>query len=128
VTIRRGAENQSALERYEEHRDRLGIHPSVDMEAALLYTWAVEVGLGVLESFGHRTPLGAQLGRCSEPHGPRPSTATRPETSATTSTETTIHLNCCGNPTSNEDLLGCDRMRCDRTPTRHNHAGAGEIR
>jgi AcrR family transcriptional regulator len=40
------------LERYEEHRDRLGIHPSVDMEAALLYTWAVELGLGVLESLG----------------------------------------------------------------------------
>ena len=40
------------LERYEEHRDRLGIDPSVDMEAALLYTWAVELGLGVLESLG----------------------------------------------------------------------------
>ncbi|MDE3204308.1 MAG: TetR/AcrR family transcriptional regulator [Acidobacteriota bacterium] len=40
------------LKQYEEHRDRMGIHPSVDMEAALLYTWAVELGLGVLEGIG----------------------------------------------------------------------------
>ena len=37
---------------YERDRQRLGIHPSVDMEAAVLYTWAIELGLGVLESFG----------------------------------------------------------------------------
>jgi TetR/AcrR family acrAB operon transcriptional repressor len=37
---------------YERDRERLGIHPSVDLEAAVLYTWAVELGLGVLESFG----------------------------------------------------------------------------
>ncbi len=40
------------LKQYEENRDRMGIHPSVDMEAALLYTWAVELGLGVLEGIG----------------------------------------------------------------------------
>jgi AcrR family transcriptional regulator len=40
------------LEGYERDRDRMGIHPSVDMQAALLYTWAAELGLGVLESFG----------------------------------------------------------------------------
>jgi AcrR family transcriptional regulator len=40
------------LEGYERDRDRMGIHPSVDMQAALLYTWATELGLGVLESFG----------------------------------------------------------------------------
>lgn len=37
---------------YEAHRDRQGIHPSVDIPDAVLYTWAVEVGLGVLESVG----------------------------------------------------------------------------
>ena len=40
------------LEGYERERDGLGIHPSVDMEAALLFTWAVELGLGVLECLG----------------------------------------------------------------------------
>ena len=43
---------QEWLEAYERERGRMGIHPAVDMEAALLYTWAAEVGLGVLESFG----------------------------------------------------------------------------
>ena len=33
-------------------RERLGIDPSVDVEAALLYVWAAELGLGVLESMG----------------------------------------------------------------------------
>ena len=37
---------------YERERTRLGIDPAVDIEAAVLYTWAVELGLGVLESFG----------------------------------------------------------------------------
>jgi AcrR family transcriptional regulator len=37
---------------YEQHRDRLGIDPSVDIQAAVVYTWAVEVGLGVLEAVG----------------------------------------------------------------------------
>jgi len=40
------------LEGFEHERERLGIHPSVDMEAALLYVWAAEVGLGVLEGLG----------------------------------------------------------------------------
>ncbi len=40
------------LKQYEDNRDRMGIHPTVDMEAALLYTWAVELGLGVLEGLG----------------------------------------------------------------------------
>jgi AcrR family transcriptional regulator len=40
------------LKGYERERERLGIHPAVDMEAALLYTWAVELGLGVLEGIG----------------------------------------------------------------------------
>lgn len=42
----------SWLEQYEDNRDRMGIHPTVDMQAALLYTWAVELGLGVLEGLG----------------------------------------------------------------------------
>lgn len=40
------------LKEYEREREGLGIHPAVDMEAALLYTWAVELGLGVLEGIG----------------------------------------------------------------------------
>lgn len=40
------------LEAYERERDRLGIDASVDLEAFVLHTWAVELGLGVLESFG----------------------------------------------------------------------------
>ncbi len=37
---------------FERERGRLGIDASVDMEAALLYIWAAELGLGVLESMG----------------------------------------------------------------------------
>jgi len=37
---------------YERDRDRLGIDPSVDIRTAVIYTWAVEVGLGVLEGIG----------------------------------------------------------------------------
>ncbi len=40
------------VEAYKRNLPRLGIHPSVDIETAVLYTWAVEVGLGVLEGFG----------------------------------------------------------------------------
>ena len=36
---------------YESHRERLGIDPSVDVHTAVLYTWAAEVGLGILEAF-----------------------------------------------------------------------------
>src|SRR5690606_382023 len=37
---------------YERDRDRLGIDPSVEVETAVLHTWATELGLGVLESIG----------------------------------------------------------------------------
>jgi hypothetical protein len=37
---------------YERDRERLGIHPDVDIPSAVIYTWAVEVGLGVLEGVG----------------------------------------------------------------------------
>jgi hypothetical protein len=40
------------IEGYERERDRLGIDAAVDIETAVLYTWAVELGLGVLEGFG----------------------------------------------------------------------------
>ena len=40
------------LKGYERDRERLGIHPSVDMETAVLYIWTTELGLGVLESVG----------------------------------------------------------------------------
>jgi AcrR family transcriptional regulator len=40
------------LEAYERERDRMGIDADVDMPATVLYTWAVELGLGVLESMG----------------------------------------------------------------------------
>jgi len=40
------------IEGYEAHRVRLGIDDAVDLEAAVLYTWAVELGLGVLEAIG----------------------------------------------------------------------------
>jgi AcrR family transcriptional regulator len=40
------------IEGYEQQRGRLGFDPSVDVEAAVLYTWAAELGLGVLESVG----------------------------------------------------------------------------
>jgi AcrR family transcriptional regulator len=44
------------LEQYQETRDSMGIDPSVDMRAALLYTWAAELGLGVLEAIGVELP------------------------------------------------------------------------
>ena len=37
---------------YEADRERQGIHPSVDMPTAVIATWALEVGLGVLEGVG----------------------------------------------------------------------------
>lgn len=40
------------LKGYERDRERLGIDPSVDLHAAVLCTWAVELGLGVLEGIG----------------------------------------------------------------------------
>jgi len=40
------------IEGYERNRARLGIDPSVDLRTAVIYTWAAEVGLGVLECLG----------------------------------------------------------------------------
>lgn len=37
---------------YRAARAQLGIDPSVDIDDAVLYTWAAEVGLGVLEALG----------------------------------------------------------------------------
>jgi AcrR family transcriptional regulator len=42
----------SWIKGYEAHRERLGIDPGVDIASAVLYTWAAEVGLGVLEAVG----------------------------------------------------------------------------
>lgn len=42
----------SWIEGYEANREQLGIDPSVDIRSAVLYTWAAEVGLGVLEAMG----------------------------------------------------------------------------
>jgi AcrR family transcriptional regulator len=43
---------QAWIAEYEANRERLGIDPALDLQAAVLYTWAAEVGLGVLEVFG----------------------------------------------------------------------------
>lgn len=43
---------QRWIDAYEEHRDDLGIDPSVDIREAVLYSWAAEVGLGVMEAVG----------------------------------------------------------------------------
>lgn len=40
------------LKGYEEARESLGIDASVDLQAFVVYTWAAEVGLGVLEAVG----------------------------------------------------------------------------
>ena len=40
------------VEGFEVNRERMGIDPRVDLRAAILYAWACEVGLGVLESLG----------------------------------------------------------------------------
>jgi hypothetical protein len=37
---------------YRNGRVAQGIDPAVDLEAMVLYTWAVELGLGVLEALG----------------------------------------------------------------------------
>ena len=39
-------------EGYKRERQRLGIHPAVDIDTAVLVIWAVELGLGVLEGVG----------------------------------------------------------------------------
>jgi AcrR family transcriptional regulator len=40
------------IQGYERDRERLGIDASVDLRTAVIFTWAVEVGLGVLEGVG----------------------------------------------------------------------------
>jgi len=40
------------IDGYEANRADLGLDPSVDVHDAVLYTWAGEVGLGVLEAMG----------------------------------------------------------------------------
>ena len=57
VTRQRLREEQLAhisswIEGYRRVRGRQGIHPDVDIEAMVLYTWAAELGLGVLEAIG----------------------------------------------------------------------------
>lgn len=37
---------------YEREREVLGIDPTVDLEAAVMLTWAAEIGLGILEVLG----------------------------------------------------------------------------
>jgi AcrR family transcriptional regulator len=39
-------------ERYEADRERLELDPDLDLATACLYTWAAELGLGMLEAFG----------------------------------------------------------------------------
>ena len=41
------------MEGYQRTRDQHRIDPSVDVEAVVLYSWAAELGLGVLEGFRH---------------------------------------------------------------------------
>jgi len=43
---------QSWITGYTEHRDSLGIDASVNIRDAVIFSWAAEVGLGVLESIG----------------------------------------------------------------------------
>ena len=43
---------QAWIDGYEEHRDELGLDPTIDVRDAVLYSWAAEVGLGVLEAIG----------------------------------------------------------------------------
>jgi AcrR family transcriptional regulator len=39
------------VHRYEANRERIGIDPDIDLETAVLFTWAIELGLGMLEAF-----------------------------------------------------------------------------
>jgi AcrR family transcriptional regulator len=40
------------IQRYQANRKRLRLDKQLDIPTAVLYTWAVELGLGVLEAFG----------------------------------------------------------------------------
>jgi hypothetical protein len=76
---------QSWIDAYQEHRTELGIDDSVDIREAVLYSWAAEVGLGVMEAVGiePRTKKGwadmaARFGRSlTLPAQPSPSSRTR---------------------------------------------------
>lgn len=54
--VRLHDEHRSHLDRwisgYESEREVLGIDPVVDLETAVLFTWAAEIGLGLLEVLG----------------------------------------------------------------------------
>jgi TetR/AcrR family acrAB operon transcriptional repressor len=43
---------QSWIDAYVAHREELGIEPSLEIRDAVLYSWAAELGLGVLEAVG----------------------------------------------------------------------------
>lgn len=36
---------------YHVHRERMGLDPDVDIDTAILFNWAAELGLGILEAF-----------------------------------------------------------------------------
>ena len=44
------------IERYEADRERLELDRDLDLPTAVLYTWAAELGLGMLEAFGMGPP------------------------------------------------------------------------
>lgn len=43
---------QGWIDSYTENRDQLGLDPDLDIRDAVLFTWAAELGLGVLEAVG----------------------------------------------------------------------------
>ncbi|MCB2073667.1 MAG: TetR/AcrR family transcriptional regulator [Novosphingobium sp.] len=47
-----GAHLERWIAGYEHEREVLGIDPSVDLESAVMMTWAAEIGLGILEVLG----------------------------------------------------------------------------
>lgn len=47
-----GAHLERWISGYEREREVLGIDPSVDLESAVMMTWAAEIGLGILEVLG----------------------------------------------------------------------------
>jgi AcrR family transcriptional regulator len=80
---------------YERTRDQQGIDPAVDVRAVVLYSWAAELGLGVLEAFGIEPPSrnawadmanrfarGLRLPKDDEPH-PGPARKRSPRRAAT---------------------------------------------
>ena len=53
------------IERYEADRERLELDRDLDLPTAVLYTWAAELGLGMLEAFGmdHSTQMTGPISR-----------------------------------------------------------------